>query len=516
MGWVETSLIGIQRTIDGMSNGAWLARPFVFGLIVASAVGAFARAQISEAELAGDGGVAVRGQRALVGEKLYQRHAGQWTLLTNFGRAGVGTANSVSMSGERIVIGLGPVHTFAVAGNQIVADGVISGVGAFDVSVDGDRIAFGVPTDNQFGTASGAVLVYTRTPTEWLQTAKIVASDAAQGAQFGYSVSLRGDRVLVGARSDIGNGAGTGAAYVFDFGATGWTQSAKLAPENGHLIDFFGWSVALGIDRALVGAIGDDEAAVNGGAAYVLERSATTGDWKQVKKLTATNAANGDAFGSAVALAPKYAVIGAYSAKAHGFLGGAAWIYEREAGDWKQVGEVVQRHSGPGMQFGKDVAVDGDLAIVAQNGPASVGATVANLEQTGNALQVWPPSLSVSQGGQQQLALNAGPPAAGSSYWILGSATGTSPGQPLPGGFVLPLIDDAYFQFTLAVPNSTALPESLGALGTTGQFQTVFTLPAASDPALVGTTLWHAYVVLDPMSGGVTAVSNAGAVAIGP
>jgi FG-GAP repeat len=494
--------------------------PFVRGLAAATLVlGACAThvdAQISEAELLGSGGVAVRGNRALVGRTLYQRHAGFWTIFDQFAdREGLVLSSAVSLGDERIALSGSPVRMFRIGTDEVIYDGALAD-SAFDVSLDGDLVALGIPSEASAGVLSGAVRIWRRSASGWAPEALLVPNNAAQGAQFGYSVDLRGTRVLIGARADIGDGSGCGAAYVFDFDGSQWSESAKLTPVAGHLIDFFGWSVSLGTDRALIGAVGDDESAVNGGAAYVFERSATSGQWQQVKKLLASNAQNGDGFGSAVALAPQYAVIGAYSAKQHGFLSGAAWVYEREAGDWKQVGEIVQRHPGAGGEFGEDVAIDGFLALVGQDSTIGIGATAANLEQTGNALQVWPPSLSLSLGGQQLLSLNAGITGSDLRYWILGSASGTSPGIPLPAGWLLPLVEDAYLQFTLQTPNSPYLPESLGALSVIGQTQTVFTLPAGTDPALAGIAIHHAFVAFEPLTGLLHAVSNAAPVLLVP
>jgi len=111
------------------------------------------------------------------------------------------------------------------------------------------------------------------------------------------------------------------------------------------------------------------------------------------------------------------------------------------------------------------------------------------------ALCASPGSISLSAGGAQSYVLSAGSDRAGEIYWIVGSATGTSPG--LTGsGVTLPLNYDVYMQFTLDLPNLW-IANSLNFLDAQGQSTASLTFPAAFDPTLAGLQLHHAYVVLD-------------------
>lgn len=116
-------------------------------------------------------------------------------------------------------------------------------------------------------------------------------------------------------------------------------------------------------------------------------------------------------------------------------------------------------------------------------------------------------SLSLQSGGSQPLFLDLGASAAGSLYLLLGSSSGTSPGTPA-GGFLLPLVADGYFAFTLANANTPPLPNSLGSLDANGRAQLAFDLPAGSDSNLAGLVLHHAAVIVDA-SLNVSAVTNA-------
>ncbi len=122
---------------------------------------------------------------------------------------------------------------------------------------------------------------------------KLTASDGAAGDWFGHSVSLSGDRALVGAlfHDDPAN---SGSAYVFERQGDGsWLEVDKLTASDGAANDFFGLSASLSGDRALVGANGDSD---SNGSAYVYERQGD-GSWLEVAKLTASDGAADDLFG---------------------------------------------------------------------------------------------------------------------------------------------------------------------------------------------------------------------------
>ena len=75
---------------------------------------------------------------------------------------------------------------------------------------------------------------------------------------FGFSVSLSGDRALIGAYRDDDGGDRTGSAYVFVRSGTTWSQEAKLTASDAQPVDLFGRAVSLSGDRALVGSYFND------------------------------------------------------------------------------------------------------------------------------------------------------------------------------------------------------------------------------------------------------------------
>ena len=140
-------------------------------------------------------------------------------------------------------------------------------------------------------------------------TTVLTAADAQLGDAFGRRVSISGDTILVGANGDDERGTDAGAAYVFERDATGtWMQRQKLLPPQVLAGDFFGWSVSIKGDALVVGAPGDDRdnngapnaATANRGAAYVYRRA--HGTWTLETRLQPSELAIGDAFGWNVAI----------------------------------------------------------------------------------------------------------------------------------------------------------------------------------------------------------------------
>jgi hypothetical protein len=176
-----------------------------------------------------------------------------------------------------------------------------------------------------------------RTGTIWTQQAYLKASNTGAGDHFGFSVTLSGDTLAIGAYGEASGAVGVnvpggqddnsafhaGAVYVLVRIGTTWTQQAYLKASNTGAGDFFGFSVALSGDTLAVGAWGESSAAIGvnapggqadntgrgAGAAYVFVRSGAT--WIQHAYLKASNAESGDGFGYSVALSGDALAVGA-------------------------------------------------------------------------------------------------------------------------------------------------------------------------------------------------------------
>jgi hypothetical protein len=203
------------------------------------------------------------------------------------------------------------------------------------------------------------------TASRWQEQAQLAASDGLAGDHFGGPVALSGNTALVGAwNADHG----AGAAYVFGHTPTGWTQQARLTAADSRASDWFGATVALSGDTALIGA----PLAAHSGAAYVFVRNGQ--QWRQQARLTARDGAPGDWFGRAVALSGESALVGAWYA--HDLMG-AAYVFTRAASHWSQQAELTPSAGMPGDYFGTTVALSANTALIGAAG---------SIDNTGSAL----------------------------------------------------------------------------------------------------------------------------------
>ncbi len=222
---------------------------------------------------------------------------------------------------------------------------------------------------NRYMLALAGVLLLLAMPA-WsvtpVEVAKLLADDGATNDFFGFSVALSGDTAVIGAfrDSDDVKGVDSGSAYVFTRSGTNWSQQAKLTAADGTANDTFGGSVALSGDTAVIGALrdGDDVNGVDSGSAYVFTRSGTT--WSQQTKLTASDGAAGDVFSISVALSGDTAVIGADLDDNKGDNSGAAYVFTRSGTTWRQQAKLTADDGAADDIFGIRVALSGDTAVI--------------------------------------------------------------------------------------------------------------------------------------------------------
>jgi hypothetical protein len=193
---------------------------------------------------------------------------------------------------------------------------------------------------------------------DWTETQKLTASDSAAGDEFGWPVCLDGDTVLIGANGDDDNGADSGSVYVFTRSGTTWTEQQKLLASDGAAGDYFGCRIALSDDTALITALSDEES----GSVYVFTRSGTT--WTEQQKLTASDAAAGDAFGIGVALSGDTALIGAFQDDDKGFNSGSVYVFTRSGTTWTEQQKLLASDGAAYDDFGHSISVEDNTALI--------------------------------------------------------------------------------------------------------------------------------------------------------
>jgi hypothetical protein len=308
-------------------------------------------------------------------DPLLSTRAARLTAATPVADAGFGSA--VAISNDLMLVGApgeangaaylfarnqGGANSWALVRTIVPTTPVAGSAFGTSVDIDGDTLVVGAPNET---TSQGAAYIFSRNQggaDTWGQVQRIVGSTSVADDRFGNSVTISGDTVAVGAPQ-----ATTGAGAVFVFarnqgGADTWGQVVALPGAAGSA---FGTAVSLFNDTLIIGAPGRSTAPNTGnGAAFVHSRNTGGANaWGQVKELLATDRANSDVFGAAVAISGDTIVIGAPN-KADG---GAAYIFARNQGgidNWGQVRKLIAPNAASGNFFGSAVAISGDTALV--------------------------------------------------------------------------------------------------------------------------------------------------------
>jgi hypothetical protein len=213
---------------------------------------------------------------------------------------------------------------------------------------------------------------------------KLDASDRTASSGLGTSVALSGDYAIVGAPYDDYDENGlnpktdAGSAYIYKRNSAGdWIQSQKLAAPDRNIEDWFGVSVSISGNYAIVGSYWNDYDAAglnyleNAGAVYLYQLDAG-GNWNYVEKWVAPDRREGDFFGWSVALHNGNSVIGAYyngynaSDLDYQVNCGSAYIFSlnNTTLDWDFAQKIVSNDRGWYDYFGYAVAIHNDRVIV--------------------------------------------------------------------------------------------------------------------------------------------------------
>ncbi|MCZ7684309.1 MAG: hypothetical protein M5U28_38255 [Sandaracinaceae bacterium] len=323
---------------------------------------------------------------------VFVRSGTTWTVQARLeasdGAAGDGFGRSVALDGDTALIGAnlddtsrgtnaGSAYVFVRSGTTWTqqarleaSDGAGSDYFGLSVALDGGTALVGAPYDDTSrGASAGSATVFVRSGTTWTQQAKLEATDGAAYDYFGWSVALDGDTALVGAPyDDTWGDTDAGSASVFVRSGTTWAWQARLEASDGAASDQFGWSVALDGDTALVGALYDDTwRGTNAGSAYVFVRSGATWTWQA--RLEASDGAASDYFGHSVALDGETALLGAYGDDtSRGTDAGSAYVFVRSGTTWTEQTKLEASDGAAGDVFGYSVALDGDTALVGAYG----------------------------------------------------------------------------------------------------------------------------------------------------
>ena len=344
---------------------------------------------------------------------IFRERNGQWMrtarLLPNDAMEGDSFGYAVAVNGNTVVVGSishsaggalsGAAYIYTKQGGKWLKlakliDPVSSSENEFgySVAITENTVVVGSRQDDRRGINTGSVYVYASLTDDkgkirWDKQSVLTADDAAMGAQFGHAVAVDKDTILVGAYGMDDTGIDSGAAYLFARTSGVWKQQAKVSGQGTG--DLFGYSVAIDEDIVVVGAHGTNQEA---GSAFVFVRDNAT--WRQQAKLEANDSTPGDAFGYSVAVYQQTVIVGAPKNGVAGTDAGAAYVFVKQGDTWGQQAKLIAADAAMGDQFGIAVAIDNDTAIigawlddvtVAETGSApDAGSAYAFIYQRGN------------------------------------------------------------------------------------------------------------------------------------
>lgn len=311
---------------------------------------------------------------------IFQWEGSEWTEVSKItasdGVSGDTFGSVVSISGSTAIASAfrhdddsGAVYVFEELGDDWIeaqkltaSDGVSDDFFGFSLAISGSDVLIGADLDDDNGPNSGSTYAFQRLDDQWTEVSKLVPEQGTAGFMYGYTVSIDGNRALVGAQMDDLDGLAVGSAFLYEENDGIWSEVVKLTASDGESLDFFGNSVSISGNTAFVSGHGDDDLGENSGSVYVFEEQG--GIWVEVAKLNASDGDATDIFGFSLSLSGDFALIGAHVDEVNGELSGSAYVFERIDGVWTEVAKLIPDDGGAGDRFGWSVSISGTTALV--------------------------------------------------------------------------------------------------------------------------------------------------------
>lgn len=277
---------------------------------------------------------------------------------------------SVSISGNTMVVGAyaensatGSASVYIQSGSSswsrqqklVASDGQQNDDFGYSVSISGDTIAVGAEGVNNTGADSGSVYVFVRNGSLWMEQQKLVASDGQPGDRFGTSVVIEGDTIVVGA---AGDNNGDGSAYLFVRNNSTWSEQQKLVGDQGARA-WFGHAVSISGNTIVIGSYRERSET---GSAHVFVRHGSM--WNREWKIIPSDKQAYDRFGISVSIWGDTIVIGSYADDVNGVDSGSAYVFVRNGATWTRQQKLLASDGIEYDTFGSSVAILGDMIVV--------------------------------------------------------------------------------------------------------------------------------------------------------
>ncbi|MCK4440657.1 MAG: FG-GAP repeat protein, partial [Sulfurovaceae bacterium] len=235
----------------------------------------------------------------------------------------------------------------------------------YSVSISGDYAIIGAYANDDNASNSGSAYIFKKDNDDnFTQIAKLTASDPDENDYFGRSVSISGDYVIIGAYGNDDNGSGSGSVYIFKKDNNdNFTEIAKLIASDPDENDNFGASVSISGDYAIIGAYGNDDNGSGSGSAYIFKKD-NNDNFTQITKLIASDANESNYFGDTVNINGDYAIVGAYGNDNKG----AAYVFKNNNDNFTQIAKLTALDRNSNDLFGSSLNISEKYAIVGAMG----------------------------------------------------------------------------------------------------------------------------------------------------
>ena len=210
---------------------------------------------------------------------------------------------------------------------------------------------------------------------EWILAEKLLASDGENDDWFGFSIDIDRDYAIIGARwDDVNSIVNAGSAYIFKYDGTGWVEEAKLYAPDGEEGDWFGHAVSIYEDYAFISAASDETTGKASGSVYVFKRNGTT--WTQEQKIV-VSPSGGDTtidFGWSLCMQGDYALVGAINDNDLGDSSGSVYVFKNDGSTWNLEQKLLPADGKAYAYFGYCISIYNDMAVIGARCDNYIGA----------------------------------------------------------------------------------------------------------------------------------------------
>ena len=229
----------------------------------------------------------------------------------------------------------------------------------------GNDLLIGAHQDDQNGYASGSLYVYQKDGdgTAFIENQKILPEDGDVEEFFGYSIDISNDLAVVGSHHDSDFGGSSGSAFLLQKNAENhWSIIQKLLPDDPHAGDEFGKAVGISGDWIAIGAFLGDDLFTNGGSVYMLQRNGS--QWMVFDELYASDTEAYDQLGNFLDLSSDILLVGVPEKQSAGYKSGSAYIFEWTGNAWEETAKLFPEDLREGDEFGQAVAIGQDFIAI--------------------------------------------------------------------------------------------------------------------------------------------------------